>query len=173
MKTRRLSDGAMEARTLATLAVLLALAGCVAPNDAPNDAGTAPSTTAPPSANAADCKPVEPKPDTVSGLRQDSVSNNAGSFSDSGQVAGATGTAEYAWTDASGRGQISWGGQAGSGSLKLTLLDACGKQVYTHTWSAPSQGGVQENAQPGTPGKWLVRMEFTAFTGQMGLSIVG
>lgn len=160
----------MEASPLVALALLAVLAaGCVAPSQDPTPSTTAPSATTP----AAACQPVAPKASTVTTPRQDTVSNNPGSFSDSGQMVGATGTDEYAWQDASGQAMISWGGQAASGSMKLTLLDACGKSVYSQTFEGMSQGGGNQNAKPGVAGQWLVRLEFTGFTGQMGLSVTG
>jgi hypothetical protein len=156
---------------LAALAlVALLAAGCVAPS---NPSTTPPASTPTSSTPAASCAPVAPKTSSVAGVRQDSVSNTPGAFSDSGQVAGASGTAEYAWQDASGNAMISWGGQSASGSFVLTLLDACGKQVYQQTFNGASQGGGNQNAKPGQPGAWLVRLEYSAFTGQMGLSITG
>jgi hypothetical protein len=161
----------MNARVVLAILGLAFLAGCVAPSQNPPtvQSATPPSSDAP----ATTCVPVGPKTSTVAGVHQDSVSNTSGAFSDSGQVAGATGVAEYAWQDASGGAMISWGGQSASGTLKLTLLDACGAEVYAHTFDSPSQGGLNEKAKPGAPGAWLVRLEYAAFTGQMGLTITG
>lgn len=160
----------MEApKLLLVLVAALLAAGCVDPSDTPS---TATPTTAS-SASPAACAPVAPKSGTVTGLDQSAASDNPGAFGDSGQMAGVTGTKEFAWQDASGAAMVAWGGQSASGSFKLTILDACGQQVFQQSYDAPSQGGANQNTKPGTPGAWLIRLEYTAYTGQMGLSVTG
>ncbi|GEM_PF-5654404 len=160
----------MEAsKTWALAALALLAAGCVSPSQNPtNDPTFTPSGTP-----AATCVPVAPKTSTLTGFHQDSVSSNPGAFGDSGQMAGVSGTAEYAWQDYSGSAMIGWSGQSATGSLKLTLLNACGQSVFTQTFDAGSQGGGNQNSKPGKAGAWLVRLDYTAYTGQMGLGITG
>jgi hypothetical protein len=150
---------------LALLGALLA-AGCIGPQN-----GTATTPPAP----GTDSGPLGACPppvvvNTPSGGGQSAVSNGPGAFSYGGQVAVKTANEDYPWTNPSPTARASFGGQAATGTLRIVVKDACSKVEMDKT-VGPGQGGDYGALPAGTPGKWLVSLEFSAFTGQMGLSI--
>ena len=67
---------------------------------------------------------------------------------------------------------VMWGGQSGTGTLKLTVQDTCGEKVYEKELSGPGQqGGAMESTSAGQAGTWALTFEFTLYTGQMGVQI--
>lgn len=155
------------------LLVGLALAGCIeAPEDGPRVEGAPDDDDAP--ATAAGCAPPSNEGDAGGGQgpgSQGGVSNQPGSFSYGGQTALKTATETYTWTNYSTGAMISWGGQSASGRLELIIEDACGVEVYRGDATMMSQGGSWGETERGTAGDWTITLEFSAFTGQMGLSI--
>jgi hypothetical protein len=102
---------------------------------------------------------------------QQACTSQSGSFSCGGQLANKSGTESHTWSNPSTKAQVSWGGQAASGSFTLTILDAQGKQVYSRTVSGAGQSGASGSTSTGMPGDWTVRLTYSDFTGQMGLSV--
>lgn len=145
------------------LACALALgAGCIGPQDAPS---TSTATTAPTVSTPADCQAVAPS--GASNAPGAQVSNQPGAFSYSAQKVAAADKEEFKWTNPSSAARVSFNGGGAVGSVKLTLLDACGKQAYSKTLSAQSTG----ESERGTPGAWLVRLEWSTYTGAAQFSI--
>ncbi len=101
---------------------------------------------------------------------QQGVCNATDSFAYGGQVSDRSGTETYTWENTQDTARVSWGGQAGSGSVTITIEDADGRQVYRQTFSG-GQGGSSETTDAGEPGEWTIRVSFTGYTGQMGLGI--
>ena len=160
----------MERQTIAMLAIaLVALAGCIQPEDPQEETEPTPPPSVP-TMPAEDCTP----PDVESSggpTGQASVSNQPGSFSYSGQTTAHEGVEVYEWQNPSGGALVAWSGQAVTGELTLTIQDACGEEIYERTIGAGSQGGSSEQTERSLPGSWYITLEFTVFTGQMGLSV--
>lgn len=104
---------------------------------------------------------------------QAACSSVSGAFSCGGQVADKSATENHSWNNDGSKAMISWGGQAAGGSFMLTILDAAGKQVYSHSFTGSGQNGYTAETASGAPGSWTVRMTYTDFTGQIGLSVTG
>lgn len=104
---------------------------------------------------------------------QYACSSTSGAFSCGGQVANKSGSESFNWDNSGTRAMVAWGGQAASGSFTLSILDAAGKQVYSRNFSGTNQGGASENTATGASGTWTVRVTYSDFTGQMGLSVTG
>jgi hypothetical protein len=102
---------------------------------------------------------------------QSSVSNNPGSFSYSGQALAKTTTETHLWQNPSGAAYVMWSGQTGTGTLVLTIQDACAEEVYRREVGAGQQSGAMESTTRAMPGEWLLTFEFTAYSGQMGLQV--
>lgn len=101
---------------------------------------------------------------------QQGVCNATDSFAYGGQVSGKTGTESYTWENTASQARVSWGGQAGSGSVTITIQGADGKTVYQETFSG-GQSGSSDTTFSGEPGEWGIEIKFSGFTGQMGLGI--
>lgn len=161
-------------RPLVALLVVLSLAtlaGCIRPQEANEPANEAPTPTAPSEGKRATCEVSSNAPKTPD-AGQSGVSNQPGTFTYGGQVAAKTATETFLWENPSAAAQVTWGGQTGTGTLKLTLDDYCDHRVYEKELSgAAGQSGTVETTQAGQAGVWLVTLEFTLYTGQMGLSI--
>lgn len=98
------------------------------------------------------------------------VSNNPGSFSLGGQTSGTSDTKSYDWQNPSTRAEIQFGGQAASGSFKVTIKDATGREVHSITFSSANEG-YSQRTDSGTPGTWKIVIDFRDFTGNVGLNI--
>lgn len=161
----------MARNPIALAAVLvLALAGCIAPQeDAPAE-DREPAPTPAPTSSADVCTPPDLEASAGPG-GQASVANYPGSFSYSGRTTAQTGREVYLWQNPSGGAMVSWGGQAATGDLAVSIQDACGKEVYTSNVGMMSQGGASETTQRGEAGDWYIVLDFTLFTGQMGLNV--
>lgn len=158
-------------RALVACLVLVAAAGCIQPQDEPGSEDTDDPRTGVPETGAP-CTPPTPPPSTPgAGPGQSGVTNQPGSFTYGGQAAAKTATEVYLWENPSRAAQITWGGQMATGMLKLTVVDACGLQVQEGEQNGPSQGGSVQGTNEGTPGAWTLTFEFTAYTGQMGMTI--
>lgn len=105
------------------------------------------------------------------GAEQTGVSNNPGAFSYGGQMMAKTGVEVYLWQNPSTGAYVQWGGQSAFGSLVVVLEDTCGNELYRGDFGGMQQGGGQESSARGAPGEWAIKLEFTAYTGQMGLSV--
>jgi hypothetical protein len=153
------------------LALSVALfAGCIQPQDTSQPEPQAPSDPQE-TGKTTTCEVRTNSPSGV-GAGQTGVSNEPGSFSYSGQVAAKSATETFLWKNPSASAQVAWGGQAGTGTLKLTLQDICDRVVYENELSGTTtQTSTTGSTRNGQPGEWLVTLEFTAYTGQMGLSI--
>jgi hypothetical protein len=157
----------MRALLVPALLVLVA-AGCITPqNDAPTTTPSRPSTT---TAGTSSCTSVTVTNPPSAGGGQGGVSNQPGSFSYGGQYELKTAKESYAWQNPSPTARASWGGQVLTGSLRVTIVDACGQKEMDQTVSM-GQGGSFGALPDGRPGAWLITLEFTTFTGQMGLSV--
>ncbi len=99
------------------------------------------------------------------------VNNNPGAFQLAGQVAGKSGTETYEWQNNAQRASVSWGGQVASGSFTLSIKDAAGKQVHTHSFGGTAQGSDSGSTQSGAAGKWTITVTFSGYTGQMALNV--
>lgn len=117
------------------------------------------------------CQQVTTTDPPGAGAGQSGVANYPGSFSYGGQSAAKTATETYVWQNPSGAAYVAWGGQVATGSVTLTMEDACGKEMYKGGVSGPSQGGANEETERGMAGDWTLTFEFTVYTGQMGLSV--
>ncbi|HET6403491.1 MAG TPA: hypothetical protein VFH78_02495 [Candidatus Thermoplasmatota archaeon] len=160
----------MNGRKVLVVALLAATAGCIQTQADDADAN-APPTARDAAAPPARCTPPEVQPTGPSG-GQSGVSNEPGSFTYGGQAAAKTAKEVFLWENPSSAARVTWGGQAGAGSLTLTLQDHCGKEVYRGAVAgATQQSGVTETTGSGEPGTWILTFEFTLYTGQMGLSI--
>lgn len=151
--------------TIIVLLALLAFAGCVSPDPKPTT--TTPAGQNSTQAPSSTCQAVAPS--GASSTPGAQVSNQPGSFSYNAQQAAASGKDEYKWTNPSTGARISWSGSAATGNVKLTLLDACGQQVFSNGVSG--NGASSYDAQRGAPGAWLIRLEMSSFTGTESLSI--
>ncbi len=99
------------------------------------------------------------------------VNNHPGAFQLAGQVAGKTGTETYRWENSADQASVSWGGQVASGTFTLTIKDAAGKQVHSHSFGGTRQGSDSGATQTGTPGTWTIVVQFSSYTGQMALNV--
>lgn len=153
----------------ASVLALLLANGCIGPTSSPPTTDPAPGTNAN-GVPSADCAPPVIANAPSAGGGQASVSNNPGSFSYGGQAAAKTGKEDYLWSNPSPTARASFGGQVATGTLHLVIKDACGKKELDKT-VASGQGGDYGALPNGRPGKWLISLEFTAFTGQMGLTV--
>jgi len=158
---------ARQVITLAAIAIV-ALAGCIQPQETPEAEPTPPTASTPTTMEACAAVGFEP---TGGPSGQASVANYPGSFSYSGQTTAQTGKEVYVWQNPSEGALVSWGGQAATGDLTVTIHDACGVEVYKMSVGAMDQGGASEETQRGTAGDWYLTFEFTLYTGQMGLSV--
>lgn len=157
-------------RTLLVLTLLVLLSGCIQaePDDAPQDEEREQDA---PSSDPPTCTPPAVTPSGPGG-GQGGVSNQPGAFSYGGQAAAKTAKEVYVWENPSRSAQVAWGGQSAAGTLTLTIQDHCGKEVYrADLGGAPGQGGANEGTQEGEAGDWILTLEFTLYTGQMGLSV--
>ncbi|MEA3142829.1 MAG: hypothetical protein QOG31_153 [Thermoplasmata archaeon] len=100
---------------------------------------------------------------------QTAVSNQTDQFVFSGQASQKEGTQDYTWHVSTASAQVTWSGQVSAGSVDLTVRDALGRTLYTHTFSGPTQSGVHEATPSTLPGDWKVTLAFHAFAGSMGL----
>lgn len=156
----------MEARPIAAALALLALAGCITPNTEPS-AETQGGFFAP-----ADL-PCDHERPTQGGEPMGVMaheSNSPGAYSYSAQAAAATGQHEVAWRNPSGTSRVSWGEQSATGTLRIAIYDACGKKVYDETTGRGQEGGSR-TLPLGEPGTWLVRFQYSAYTGQASFSL--
>lgn len=145
-----------------------ALAGCIGPQEDARDEGRA--IDAPPPASEECPQPTDPSA-APGAPSQQGVSNQPGAFSYGGQTAAKTATETFLWQNPSTGAQVAWGGQGATGTLEVTILDACGAEVFAGRVDPMSQGGASGATQRGASGTWTITLEFTAFTGQMGLSV--
>ena len=148
---------------------LVLVPGCIGPQNP----STPTATTEPPSPTSAldpGCTPPTVVNTPTAGAGQGGVSNNPGAFSYGGQAAAKVGKEDYLWTNPSPTARASFGGQVATGTVHLVIKDACGK-VELDKMISQGQGGNYGALPEGRPGKWLIALEFTAFTGQMGLSV--
>ncbi len=99
------------------------------------------------------------------------VNNDPGNFQLAGQVAGKSGTETYKWQNSANKASVSWGGQVASGSFSLTIKDADGQQVHSHSFGGTRQGSDSGATQTGTPGTWTIEVKFSSYTGQMALNV--
>lgn len=159
---------ALAVAVVLALAPALALAGCIAPQDTAQDDRN--DATSPPPSSDESCLAPDVTPTATPG-GQVSVSNNPGSFSYGGQVAAKTGKEVYVWENPTRAAQVAWGGQSAAGTLTLVIQETCGEEVYRADLGGPRQGGAYESTQEGESGKWIITLEFTLYTGQMGLSV--
>lgn len=100
---------------------------------------------------------------------QEGVSNEKDNFY-YGMQGVKSGKQEYRWENSKNGASVQWGVQ-GSGSVKVTLRDSEGKQVYQKTFSGSGQSGTSESSQAGKAGTWTVTLEFSDLAGQGGLRI--
>lgn len=164
---------ARSASLAVTILLALALSGCIA-LPAQTESGRT-GSYALPGGDTPACEPAEDVGGGAGGSQgegsQAGVSNQPGAFSYGGQAMAKTSTETYVWQNPAPRAAVNWGGQSMTGSFELVLLDACGQEVYRASSSSMRQGGTSETTGGGTGGAWTVRLEFTAYSGQMGLSI--
>lgn len=146
----------------------LVAAGCIAPtpNEVPRESERDPT----PVVGDVGCPGHGETPTT--GAQQSGVSNQPGAFSYSGQAAGKTGTEVYLWQNPSNGAYVQWGGQSAVGTFTLVIEDTCGNELYRKGFGGMQQGGGQEATARGAPGEWVIKLEFAAFTGQMGLNVM-
>lgn len=100
---------------------------------------------------------------------QSGVSNEPGQFAYGGQATLKLGTERYTWTNHAPVATLAWGGQTTTGTFTLVVEDACGVEVWRGDASALSQESGYERTTRGTAGDWTLTLQFTAYTGQMGL----
>lgn len=99
------------------------------------------------------------------------VCNETNGFSYGKNVSMETSTEEFPWENTMGQGEVHWGANAGMGSVTVTIQDADGTQVYRDSHSSTGQKGSSTTTSSGTPGEWTIRIEFSGYTGQMGLAV--
>lgn len=101
---------------------------------------------------------------------QSGVCNGTDSFSYGGQMSSETDTETYTWENTNEQARVTWGGQGSSGSVTVSIEDASGQQVYHQSFSG-GQSGSSTVTDAGEPGDWTIRIRFSGFTGQMGLTV--
>lgn len=155
--------------TLILLVLITALAGCI--QGEPDDEPAVESPRDDTSDTMSACTPPEVEATGPSG-GQSGVSNQPGAFSYGGQAAAKTAKEVFLWENPSAGAMVAFGGQSGLGTLRITIQDHCGVEVYTKETSGASQSSsASESTKTGTPGTWILTFEFTVYTGQMGVSI--
>jgi hypothetical protein len=102
---------------------------------------------------------------------QSGVCNETNGFSFGKNVSMDSSSEVFTWENTLGRAEVHWGANAGMGSVTVTLEDADGNQVYQDRHASTGQKTTTQTSSPGTPGDWTVRIEFSGYTGQMGLAI--
>lgn len=156
---------------LALMLAMTAVAGCIQAGDAsgrPDDGSDGEEELPPVDA----CRAPEPAPETPRvGPEQGTITNHDGSFTYSGQVLAKTGIEHHPWRNDRSAAYVTWGGQSTTGTLRMTVFDACGQVVYDTEKTGPSQGSSVEETSQGEPGDWLLAFEFVGYTAQMGLSV--
>lgn len=110
---------------------------------------------------------------TAGCVGQEACSVSGGGLHCGAQVAHKSGTETYTFNNPSTQAMVNWGSQASSGTLTLHILDAGGRQVYQSSISGASQQGANGQTASGTPGDWTVKLEYSSFTGQVGLNVMG
>lgn len=149
-----------------TAALTMALAGCIeVPSPEPRGEPEEPT----PIIGDLGCPGHGETP--TAGSSQTGVSNSPGAFSYGGQTTARTGIEVYLWQNPSSGAYVQWGGQSLAGSLNVVIEDVCGNELYRGDYGGMRQGGGQEATARGSPGEWAIKLEFAAFTGQMGLSV--
>lgn len=99
-------------------------------------------------------------------------------FQYGGAVACRTASERHAWSNPSIYADVQWGGALASGALSVRVLDAAGREVYAFELDdGGSTEGAQGRTAAGFPSMepitdpWTVELEFTNFTGTMGLQL--
>ncbi len=162
---------------VAVALTMTGLAGCIeapAAEETPDDGGMSRASSPKMADPLVECAPYTGHMETSGGQGidgQSGVTSAPGGFSYGGQVFAKMETESYTWSNPADGAVFSWGGRSLTGELVVRIIDACGEVALEKSISMLTQSGSFETQVDGTAGDWTIELEFTLFTGQMGLTV--